>query len=77
MKFARKILDKIKPAFEKGGKLEKMNPAYEALDAFLFTSDSVTSTGPHIRDGLDSKRLMITVFFALIPCTLMGIYNIG
>lgn len=77
MKIVRKILDKVKPAFEKGGKLEKIQPLYEAIDAFSFTSDSVTKTGPHIRDSLDSKRLMIMVFFALIPCTLMGMYNTG
>lgn len=30
-----------------------------------------------IRDGLDLKRVMITVYIALIPATLMGIFNIG
>lgn len=30
-----------------------------------------------IRDGLDLKRVMITVYIALLPATLIGIFNIG
>ena len=33
----RNLLDQVAPMFEKGGKLEKMYPAYEALDTFLST----------------------------------------
>jgi Na+-transporting NADH:ubiquinone oxidoreductase subunit B len=31
----------------------------------------------HVRDAVDSKRLMITVVVALIPCILFGMWNIG
>ena len=36
MSFIRKNLDKIKKPFEKGGKLEKFYPAFDAFETFLF-----------------------------------------
>lgn len=77
MKFLRSILDKQAPMFEKGGKLEKLYPLYEANDTFLFTPGHKTKGGTHVRDALDLKRMMITVVVALVPCTLMAIYNSG
>ncbi len=77
MKILLKLLDSVKPLFEKGGKLERLSPVYEAGDAFLFTPDNVTSKKPHIRDAVDSKRFMITVAIALMPCILFGIWNAG
>ncbi len=38
MKFLRNILDQAEKQFEKGGKLEKLFPLYEAIDTFLFTT---------------------------------------
>ena len=78
MQFLRNILDKQKPLFEKGGKLEKFYYAFEAGDTFLFTPrQTAPAVGTHIRDAIDLKRLMITVVIALIPCLLFGIYNVG
>lgn len=77
MKFLENFLENKKSLFEKGGKLEKLYPVYEALDTFIFTPDSVTKTTAHVRDGLDLKRTMITVVVALIPCILMALYNTG
>lgn len=77
MKFLENFFDSKKAMFEKGGKLEKFYPLYEALDTFLFTPDSVTKTTAHVRDGLDLKRTMFTVVIALIPCILMAMYNTG
>ena len=37
----------------------------------------VHKKGAHIRDGVDLKRTMMTVIFAMIPCLLFGIYNTG
>ena len=34
MKVFRNLLDGIKPNFEKGGKLEKLYPAYDAFETF-------------------------------------------
>jgi len=73
----RKKLDEIKPLFDKNGKFEKLYPLYEALDTFLYTPDSVTNDGPHIRDSIDLKRSMILVVVAMIPAILFGIFNVG
>ena len=77
MKALRNLLDKVKPAFEKGGKLEKYYPVYDGIETFLFVPGHTTHTGSHIRDGIDLKRTMITVVFAMIPCLLFGIWNTG
>lgn len=71
------MLDKQAKLFEKGGKLEKLHPLWEANDTFLFTPDKVTETASHVRDALDLKRIMITVVAALIPCVFMALYNTG
>jgi Na+-transporting NADH:ubiquinone oxidoreductase subunit B len=77
MKFLLNQLHKSKHLFEKGGKLERLYPLYEAQETFLFTPPDTTKQAPHVRDGLDLKRTMITVILALIPATLFGIYNAG
>ncbi len=77
MKFIRSILDKQKPLFEKGGKLELLFPLYEANDTFLFTPGEVSKGASHVRDAVDLKRIMIVVVVALLPCMLMAVYNTG
>lgn len=78
MKPIRKILDKIKPNFEKGGKLEKFYPAFNALETFFFVpGDTAPPTGAHVRDAIDLKRTMILVVLSLVPCLLFGIWNTG
>lgn len=78
MKPLRKILDKIKPSFEKGGKLEKFYPAFNAFETFLFVPDHTTaSKGAHVRDAIDLKRTMILVVISLVPCLLFGMWNVG
>ena len=63
--------------FEKGGRLEKWYPLYEAFDSFLFGSNQTTHLAPHIRDSIDLKRIMTTVLIALLPCTFMALWNTG
>lgn len=75
--FLRDIQEKQKPLFEKGGKLEKLYPLFEANDTILFTPGSVTKGASHVRDGIDLKRIMITVVIALIPCIIVAMYNTG
>ncbi|MDP7062544.1 MAG: NADH:ubiquinone reductase (Na(+)-transporting) subunit B [Planctomycetota bacterium] len=77
MKFLRKKLDAVAPLFEKGGKLEKWYPLYEAGDSFLYTPGHRTHSGPHVRDVLDLKRMMTMVVIALMPCILWSIFNNG
>lgn len=74
----RKLLDKIKPNFEKGGKLEKFYPAFNAFETFLFVPDHTAAPrGAHIRDAIDLKRTMILVVISLVPCLLFGMWNVG
>lgn len=78
MQFLRNQLDKVKHNFEKGGKLEKYFYAYEAIDTFLFAPNTTTlPKGAQIRDGIDLKRLMMTVIISMVPCLLFGMWNVG
>ena len=73
----RKLTDKIKPTFSKGGKLSFLHSTFEAFESFLFVPDTVTKKGVHVRDSVDLKRVMTVVMIALVPSLLFGIYNIG
>ena len=73
----RQYLDRHERLFVRGGRYEKLGALYEALDTFLYSPSSVTRAGPHIRDGIDLKRVMVYVMLAAIPCALMGMYNVG
>jgi Na+-transporting NADH:ubiquinone oxidoreductase subunit B len=78
MKFLRDLLDKQKPLFQKGGKLENLYYLYEAGETFMFSPNHTTGAkGTQIRDAIDLKRMMITVVIAMIPCLLFGMYNTG
>ncbi len=77
MKFLRNILDKNSKHFHKGGKLEKYYPLYEALDTILYSPGTPTRAASHVRDGVDLKRIMITVVVAMVPAIAMAMYNTG
>ena len=77
MKFLRKILDSLEPKFQKGGQFERLYPLYEATDTFLFTPNIQTTSGPHVRDNVDLKRVLILVVVALVPCYIFGAINLG
>ena len=73
----RRALDRVAPLFEDDGPLSWLEPLYEATDAALFSPGHVTRTAPHVRDGLDVKRMMGIVVLALVPCMLVALYNTG
>ena len=73
----RNFVDKIKPTFEKGGKLGFLHSTFDAFETFLFVPNTVTRRGAHVRDCVDLKRVMIMVVIALIPAMLFGIWNTG
>ncbi len=77
MKAVRNFFDKLEPHFEKGGRYEKYYAIYEIFDTFAFQPSDVTKTGAHVRDGIDLKRVMITVWLAVFPAMFYGMYNIG
>lgn len=73
----RKMVDKMKPTFSKGGKLGFLASTFDAFETFLFVPNTTTTKGAHIRDCNDMKRTMIVVVVALIPALLFGMYNVG
>jgi len=77
VKLLKRQLDKIKPKFEPGGKLAPLRSVFDGFYTFLYTPNETEKEGVHIHDANDSKRTMITVVLALLPCVLFGMYNIG
>jgi Na+-transporting NADH:ubiquinone oxidoreductase subunit B len=77
MRFLRTLLDRLEPHFDRGGKLEFFYPLYESADTLFFTPGKVNRGTVHVRDGLDLKRMMITVVIALMPVVFMAMYNTG
>mgnify|MGYP000147407521 CR=1 FL=1 len=68
---------KIAPHFHEGGQLERYHTFYEMFDTMLYSPSSVTRATSHVRDGLDLKRIMMTVWFCAMPALLFGLYNVG
>ena len=77
MRFLRRVLDAQAHHFEPGGRLERFYAIWEAQDTILFTPGTVTGGPSHVRDGLDLKRMMVTVVVALACCIYMAMYNTG
>lgn len=78
MKALRNYLDKIKPHFEEGGKLQAFRSVFDGFETFLYVPNATSrKLGTHIHDAIDSKRIMSIVVIALIPALLFGIYNVG
>jgi len=78
MKFLRELLDKQKPLFHKGGKLENLYYLFEAGETFMFSPNHTNGIkGAQVKDAIDLKRMMITVVVAMIPCLIFGMYNTG
>ena len=73
----KKFFEDIEPQFEKGGKFETWYALYEAVATGLFTPGQVNKGQTHVRDSIDLKRIMITVWLAVFPAMFWGMYNIG
>ena len=73
----RKLLDSMEPHFHKGGKYEKWYALYEAADTIFYKPADVTKSTSHVRDGIDLKRIMITVWLCAFPAMFFGMYNVG
>ncbi len=73
----RGFFDHIEKYFKEGGRLHRFYAIYEMLDTFLYTTNNRTKNYVHVRDGMDLKRMMITVAIALTPCIFMAMYNTG
>ena len=77
MKALRNYLNKIKPNFEKEGKLHAFRSIFDGFETFLYVPNTTAKTGVSIHDAIDSKRIMSFVVIALMPAMLFGMYNVG
>lgn len=68
---------KIAPHFHEGGRFKQYYVFYEMFDTMLYSPAETTRSAPHVRDGIDLKRVMMTVWFAALPALLFGMYNAG
>lgn len=73
----RQYLDSIEHHFVKGGRHEKWYALFEAVDTFFYRPGSVTRSNAHVRDGIDLKRIMITVWLCTFPAMFFGMWNVG
>ena len=77
MSALRNYLNKIKPNFEKDGKLHAFHSLFDGFETFLYVPNRTARNGVHIHDAIDSKRIMSMVVLALMPALLFGMYNVG
>lgn len=68
---------RIAPHFERGGRYHRFYVFYEMFDTMLYSPPSTTRATAHVRDGLDLKRVMMTVWFAALPALFFGMINVG
>ena len=73
----RSTLDKLEPQFKPGGRYENWYALYEAVDTIFYSPSHVTRSSAHVRDGVDLKRIMITVWLATFPAMFYGMWNLG
>ena len=73
----RNFLDGIEPHFERGGKYEKFYSIFEMVDTILYSPGLVTKTASHVRDAVDMKRVMVTVWWCAFFPMFAGMYYAG
>ena len=73
----REVLDSFESHFEKGGRFERLYPVYEMVDTIFYSPGYVTKTSSHVRDQVDMKRVMSTVWIAAFLPMFAGMYYTG
>jgi Na+-transporting NADH:ubiquinone oxidoreductase subunit B len=77
MQGLRTFLDKIEPDFEPGGKYARWYSIYEAADTIFFSPGKVTTGASHVRDSVEVKRIMTTVWLCAFLPMFAGMYFVG
>lgn len=77
MKIVANILNKMRPLFEKDGKLSRLHCIFEAADGALLSPTDKAENPPFGRDPIDMKRFMSMVILSLIPCFVASVYFFG
>ncbi|MDA9784106.1 RnfABCDGE type electron transport complex subunit D, partial [Gammaproteobacteria bacterium] len=73
----RRVLDDLEPHFNQSGRFSKFYALYEAVDTIFYSPSKITISQPHVRDGIDLKRVMITVWIAAFFPMFYGMANLG
>ena len=73
----RTFMDGLEPNFHKGGKYEKYYAIYEMVDTIYYTPGKTTVGQSHVRDAVDMKRVMTTVWWCAFFPMLVGMYMVG
>ncbi|WP_018651193.1 NADH:ubiquinone reductase (Na(+)-transporting) subunit B [Actinobacillus capsulatus] len=73
----KNLFEKMEPHFHQGGKYEKWYTLFEAAYTIFYSPGTVTRKDAHVRDAIDSKRMMLIVWLALFPAMFYGMYNVG
>jgi Na+-transporting NADH:ubiquinone oxidoreductase subunit B len=76
-RWLQSLFERAHPLVSKDSKFHWAWPLLEAQETFLLTPDHKTAKGAHVRDPMDMKRLMIFVIYAMVPCILIGMWNVG
>lgn len=71
------FLQRLRPHFDKGGKLSAFKPVFDAAEHVFFAADAQTKQFPHVRDPLDVKRFMSMAIIGLLPATIASFYFFG
>lgn len=72
----RKFLDRIEHKIL-SGPLKKYHPLFDMVDSILYSPLKRTVNNVHVKDGMDYKRMMLIVIYALVPLMLFSFYNVG
>jgi Na+-transporting NADH:ubiquinone oxidoreductase subunit B len=71
------LLDYFKKIEPDKKKSPFLHTLYDGFFTFLYSPDTVTKGGTHVKDGMDLKRTMVHVVIGLQLCYLFGTYNVG
>lgn len=77
MQQLRDLLDRLEPEFHPGGRYARWYALYEAADTILYSPGKVTASASHVRDSVDLKRIMTTVWLAAWIPMFAGMYFVG
>lgn len=73
----RSLMDGLEPHFHQGGKYERFYAVYEMVDTIFYTPGKVTVGQSHVRDAVDMKRVMTTVWWCAFFPMVIGMYMVG
>ena len=73
----RTFMDGLEPNVHKGGQYDKYYAIYERVDTIFYTPGKTTVGQSHVRDAVDMKRVMTTVWWCAFFPMLVGMYMVG